>query len=164
MTLIERGSADIYTAKDMSSLSREDIDKHLGIIRPLKSQEKGALPPSSPKRQTQPGAPHSEYGHYACTIAEGCLMGIEGLRAKAGLPDAWKWEGGDKGGALPPFTAAATEPVSSTAFTVEVFENLFGPCAEALKEGAQKRAGANAEEKQVRPLPSLLSGLVLCSP
>ena len=126
--LIERGSAHIYTSKDLSSQTKDDIDKYLGIIRPLKSQASAA-----PSGVATPNAsPNAELGFFACTIGEGCLLGIEGLRAKAGLPDAWKWQT-DAGGAIPPFSAVAMEPLSCSTFTVEVFENLFGPCDEAFK-------------------------------
>ena len=152
--LIERGTANVYTSKDMSNLSKEEVDKQLGIIRPLKSQEKGTstpVPPASPKAA---GA-HPEMGFFSCTIGEGCLVGIEGLRAKAGMPDAWKWQsdGAGKMGAIPPFSASVLEPTTCSCFTVEVFENLFGPCAEALREGSDKngrRSGAVDESIKVR--------------
>ena len=179
--LIERGIGHVFTSKDMSTLSREDIDKQLGIIRPLRNAVdpirqgsfEGLLPAAGVASDT---------GFYACTVGEGCLLGIDALRAKAKLPDAWKWQADDAGneasiaisypfsrytrehhlvsshtpfhypppplthpfhhheqtgkeGAISPFSVSAAEPLSCSIFTVEVFENLFGPCAEALKSG-----------------------------
>ena len=140
--LMERGSAFIYTTSDLSSMSREDIDKQLGIIRPPKGVDAaGAASPLPAKAPPAPGT-QGEHGFYACTVGEGCLLGINALRAKAKLPEAWKWQAdaGGKTGAISPCTIMAKEPITCSSFTVEVFENLFGPCEEALKVGAEKGA------------------------
>ena len=93
--LIERGVGHVYTSKDMSAASKEEIDKQLGIIRPLRNAEtarqgsfEGLLPAAGVA---------SDLGFYACTVGEGCLLGIDALRAKAKLPDAWKWQTDDAG-------------------------------------------------------------------
>jgi CRP-like cAMP-binding protein len=47
--IVEKGTAHVYTSKDLSDLSKDDIDKHLGIIRPRSSK--------SPKSEDQLSPP-----------------------------------------------------------------------------------------------------------
>ena len=93
--LIERGIGHVYTSKDLSSMSKEDIDKQLGIIRPIRNgetQKQGSFSGTLPTSGVA-----TESGFYACTVGEGCLLGIDALRAKAKFPDAWKWQTDDSG-------------------------------------------------------------------
>lgn len=75
-------------------------------------------------------------GFFACSVGEGCLLGIEALRSKAGLPDSWKWEENvTKNGAISPFTIIAADEMQGNVFTIDVFENLFGSVKAALQSG-----------------------------
>jgi CRP-like cAMP-binding protein len=51
--IVEKGIANVYTSKDLSNLTKDNIDKHLGIIRPRsrssKSEDQLSLPVPSNK-------------------------------------------------------------------------------------------------------------------
>lgn len=74
-------------------------------------------------------------------LHEGCLIGVNAIRGKAGLKDSiWKW---DKG-AVCPFTARAETRMTCSIFTIDVFERLFGDIAEVLSGRERYVSGPGA--------------------
>jgi len=87
--------------------------------------------------------------YYACDVYEGCILGLGALRGRAGMSDSWRWvtneemvrkglikEGSLSEGAETPFTVVANSKLTVQTFTVDVFENLFGPISTALQPSA----------------------------
>jgi len=177
VVLIESGHAQIYTSEDMSNMSGPEIDMTLGIIRP-KSKRKSvakmdeaqlqrfmdeqdaedadgsAAPTNAVKSDETPS------GFLACEVYEGCILGMPGLRGKAGMPKAWAWttcpdgvmSTGSAGseckiteGAEAGYSCFSGSKMECIDFTIEVFERLFGSAAKALKVDK----GDKAEEKSV---------------
>eukprot|EP01035_Chromulina_nebulosa_P017321 gene17321-22862_t len=88
--LIERGSASVYTTKDLSNCSKEEIDKSLCIFRPRNMSESLTTRPTE-KFRTGSISVDISLGNYVCDVGPGCLLGIAALRSKAGFIDGWKW-------------------------------------------------------------------------
>jgi len=148
--IIERGSAKIYTPVDLSKNSADEIDSILGIFRPRiemlntslsMSSSKAALespPPIMPKVQLPDG-------YYACEVSEGCILGTGILRGKAGIKEnSWKWT---DDGAECPLTMITQENSSILSFTVDIFENLFGPVEGVLLRKSSVQTSPLKEEK-----------------
>lgn len=125
--LIEKGLAKVYVSKDPKGVVVEQVDNMLGITRPqgpsgAQSAGVSNRPNTAPK---QPG------GYFACDITTGCLLGIGILCGKANLAESWKWIGPQ--GAESPCTVIAQNDMTCLSFTVDVFENLFGPVDKVLQ-------------------------------
>ena len=81
---------------------------------------------------------------FLCTeVSEGCILGIGALRGRAGIPNAWRWvDRADMAAhgisdvnvemAEVPFTVEATTNMECATFSVQTFEQLFGPLSKAF--------------------------------
>ena len=119
--VIEKGQVGVYASAEIEAMSPQEVDKALGIVRSRNTPQyfKGKSP-------TSPEIP----GKHVCDLGVGCILGIDILRSKAGLPSTWKWTGNS---AVVPFTAVATTDLHCLIFTVEVFERLFGSVVKVFK-------------------------------
>ena len=147
--LVESGSFKILTKADLSGLTKQEIDKKLGIVRPKgKRHSVGKMSASELTHfiETKGEFEHKDDGKEAEVVEvhetkdggfdsvdlyAGCIVGISILKGKAGMQDAWTFvdnPSGDSGGVCP-YTAKCTEEAQVLSFTVEVFERLFGPAA-----------------------------------
>lgn len=123
--VIENGKGKVYTNRDVSGKSKEEIVKSLGIIL-------GPNPP--PPDDTEPDA---SLGTYVCDVYQGCFIGNDILLAKAGTDTAWEWLGPVDGqssfsGTRSPITLAVSARITGLTFTVDMFENHFGPLNKLL--------------------------------
>ena len=155
VVLIESGKTLIGSTHELAGLSLQDRDKLLGITRPkhlrksmqdldaekfaeefknLNTSEE-SLDPADVMVETSDGS----YEAY-----HGCLIGMSGLRAKAGLESgAWKWTHGSEG-AVPPLTVTAEGPVVALIFNWKVFDTLFGP--DRLSRSETKRQSLEGDK------------------
>ena len=119
--IIEKGHVGIYASEEIDALPPHEVDKALGIVRSRNTPQffKG-------KSLASAGIP----GRHVCDLGVGCILGIDILRSKAGLPSSWRWTGN---GAVGPLTAVATTDLHCLVFTVEVFERLFGSVFKIFK-------------------------------
>lgn len=168
VVLIEKGHAKISSTQSFEKgTNKKEIDKALGIFRPREGKRRsvdnmntGQLQQyltnlnDSVEQNEEDGtagvpveAPYEDGIEALVEVYEGCMVGIAGLRGKASLDKGWKWlSGGPNGdGAEPPMTMTASTKMTCLTFTVEVFENLFGPVEQALQK-ASKKAATHAEE------------------
>jgi hypothetical protein len=163
--LIEKGRAAIASSKVQGKLTRNEIDKTMGILRPREGKRRSVefMNATELKKylensnDIQPeeadggkGEKEKLKADVVCEVYDGCMLGIPSLRGKANLPDGWKWiKNGKQEGAESPFTMIAATHMNCLVFTVEVFENLFGPAEKVIKSqaNAAKKGGAAAEEK-----------------
>ena len=149
ISLIEKGSAKIYTPVDLSSKTSDEIDAYLGVIRPRQdtltlsaSRSTLDIPP--------PGESYNEKsilpdGYYACDVSEGCILGIGILKAKAGMnEDKWIWK--DTDAECPITMMVQSESADIVSFTVDTFENLFGPTESVLLRKPSLQAPTTKEE------------------
>jgi CRP-like cAMP-binding protein len=161
IVLIEKGHAAIASSKVQGpKIPKNEVDKILGILRPREGKRRSVefmnanelrkylenSNDSAPFDAEDAGFEKSKMktAEVACEVYEGCMLGIGSLRGKANLPDGWKWvKKGNKEGAESPLTMVAASNMSCLVFTVEVFENLFGPAEKAVK----KPAGEGKKEK-----------------
>lgn len=163
--LIEKGHAAIASSKVTEKLSRNEIDKMLGVLRPREGKRRSVefmnaselrkylensndiLPvdDNNATIENHSADKLDKKFEAACETYEGCMVGIGALRGRANLPDGWKWvKRGKSEGAESPLTMVAASPMICLIFTVEVFENLFGPAEKAIKSQASSK---KAEEK-----------------
>lgn len=162
--LIEKGHAAIASSKVVEKLPRNEIDKVLGILRPREGKRRSVefmnaselrkylensndtMPEDHvPNSNGSAGDKGDKKLEAACEAYEGCMVGIGALRGRANLPDGWKWvKRGKSEGGESPLTMIAASPMICLIFTVEVFENLFGPAEKAIKSQASAK---KAEEK-----------------
>jgi CRP-like cAMP-binding protein len=163
--LIEKGRAAIASSKVQGKLTRNEIDKAMGILRPREGKRRSVefMNATELKKylensnDIQPeeadggkGEKEKLKADVVCEVYDGCMLGIPSLRGKANLPDGWKWiKNGKQEGAESPFTMIAATHMNCLVFTVEVFENLFGAAEKVIKSqaNAAKKGGAPAEEK-----------------
>lgn len=157
--LIEKGHAVIASTKIPSKTPRNEVDKILSILRPREGKRRSVefMNASELRKYLENSndiTPIDEAGNkiendkmkldVAAEVYEGCMLGIGSLRGKANLPDGWKWiKKGKQDGAESPLTMVAATTMTCLVFTVEVFENLFGPAEKAIKTtqtGAKKPA------------------------
>lgn len=144
--IIERGSANIYTPVDLSDKSADEIDSLLGIFRArtemsnsLSKNSIDSLPPVESATGPLPD------GYFACEVTEGCILGRGILRGKAGIKEnSWKWT---DDGAECPLTMMPQENSSILSFTVDIFENLFGPVEGVLLRKSIVQPSPIKEEK-----------------
>ncbi len=159
--LIEKGHASISSSKVNVSATRNEIDRALGILRPREGKRRSVefMNASELKKYLQNSndiAPIEEKELVperkkvdACEIYEGCMVGIGALRGRANLPDAWKWvKNGKNEGAESPLTMYASSPMTCLVFSVEVFENLFGPAEKAIKSQANVKKSGGDEQAE----------------
>eukprot|EP01031_Cornospumella_fuschlensis_P005900 gene5900-7326_t len=135
-------------------MTRNEIDKALGILRPREGKRRSVDYMSATelgkflanKDDTVTEDVDEKKIDSQCEVYEGCLVGIGALRAKANMADGWKWmKQGKTEGAECPLSMVAMTPMSCLMFTVELFENLYGPAEKAIKSSALKK-GPNGEE------------------
>ena len=145
VVLIESGRARVTTHERVSLMDPVERDKHLSIIRP-KSHRRSVLDldPSEFAIQFRQLTDDKAVDADSITIemptndyevSTGCLLGIDGLRVKAGLenPGGWKLDPSTKS-TLAPFTVTAVGNVEALCFSHKVFENLFGANALTLSK------------------------------
>ena len=135
VVLIESGRATVQTSIETSGLDSLERDKLLGIVRPkVHTRNLADLDASEFADQFQrlnddsaldAGSISVDMGDLE--LSAGCLLGINGLRAKAGLDTsgAWKWDANAKT-TISPLTVTADGTVEALVFSRKVFENLFG--------------------------------------
>jgi len=164
--LIEEGHCSI-SIKGESAKANADykaIDKKLNILRPMgskkrmsfdhmnNSQLKSFLRDNNTDTILISGENESNSISHppntVCEVSEGCIIGIGGLRGKAQMTNetCWKWMKHDKvEGAISPLTMVALTSLTCSVFTVEIFENLFGPIVEVLKKYGSKNVVGEME-------------------
>lgn len=161
--LIEKGHAAIASTKINGKVPRNEIDKTLGILRPREGKRRSVefmsatelrkyLENSNDIQPIDEEDKEKNKPEVACEVYEGCMLGICSLRGKANLPDGWKWvKKGNKEGSESPLTMVAASNMSCLVFTVEVFENLFGPAEKAIKTqaGAKKAIDEKPAHKEL---------------
>jgi tRNA A-37 threonylcarbamoyl transferase component Bud32 len=140
--LVEKGSAVIELPACMDGLTAQEIDSHLGIIRPVGYRRKSVSAMSiaelyeymnggeGSEGQNEDGPTPNNDG--TCIVHEGCLLGVAALRAKATTSDFGLWKWVQPGGAQSPVTVRALDIMQCSVFTVELFERLYGPACEVL--------------------------------
>lgn len=172
--LIEKGNCSITSKLEgINNEDRKNIDKKFNILRPLEGKRRSVGQMTALQlnkflaNETSDTIPEGEEvtsvdqlllnikppESTLCEVYEGCMIGTGGLRGKALLPDCWKWIKDDKEeGAVSPLTMTAISPVTGLVFTVDVFENLFGPIAVVLKQYGTKHIDKEIEkpEKQTK--------------
>jgi serine/threonine protein kinase/CRP-like cAMP-binding protein len=159
--LIERGHAAVASSTLPNGATRNEVDKALGILRPREGKRRSVDFMSAQELGKYLENSNDTYAEEAvdekiekkletlCEVYEGCMVGIGALRGRAKLDNAWKWVTREKKeGAESPLTLVATSQMNCLVFSVEVFENLFGPAEKAIKShGARK--GSVVDEKPV---------------
>jgi len=166
--LIEKGVGNVYSSKLSPTDSKQQVDKTLGILRPREGKRKsvasmtvGELGDYLQNQNEIAGDVNSvktadvkaaeEKNPPVCEIYDGCIIGLGALRGKAKMPDSWLWKSDSKfpnGAAESPLTLIAQTPITCLSFTVDVFENLFGPVEKVLLPGiipAQAKSQSKAE-------------------
>ena len=145
--LIEKGHGYVTTTnKDITSDDAADeIDKELGILRPAKGKRKSVESMSVEQLGdylSKKGGDTADIVEKSvhinkfkeqnlCEVYEGCIIGIGLLRGKAKMSLGWEWKAEAAGG-LPPLTIVAGCDMNCLSFTVDVYENLFGPVTKTL--------------------------------
>mmetsp|Transcript_7801 Transcript_7801/g.8272 ORF Transcript_7801/g.8272 Transcript_7801/m.8272 type:complete len:775 (-) Transcript_7801:268-2592(-) len=150
--LIEKGTALIDLPPHLRGQSQNSIYQQLGIIRP-KDRRKSVSIMSTDELYTfmnrsannannqndnTPAVQHQSDD--TLLLYEGCLIGIAILRSRASQKDSglWKWvkvEHEDEmlaGGVQCPVQVQALDNIQCSIFTVDLFERLYGPCAEII--------------------------------
>ncbi|RYG67110.1 cyclic nucleotide-binding domain-containing protein, partial [archaeon] len=97
--LIEKGHAAITSSKVTDKMTRNEIDKTLGILRPREGKRRSVDYMSATelgkflanKEDTVTEDVDEKKIDSQCEVYEGCLVGIAALRAKANMADGWKW-------------------------------------------------------------------------
>lgn len=146
--LIEKGHAAVSCEgkPGLKGIARQKIDKELDLMRPREGKRRSVDMMSAKElgkflsnhqddaihdSTEQPPHPHADA---LCEVYEGCIVGTGSLRGKANMPTAWTWSKDGKGeGATSPITLTALSSMTCLTFTVDVFENLFGPVEKVLK-------------------------------
>jgi hypothetical protein len=133
--LIDSGKANVSTTLDIAGMDMSEKDKFLGIVKPRHATKNiadmsAAEFASQMKADDDDLAPSDialELPEGAYEVYDGCLLGINGMRAKAGLDTAgaWKWDESELSTAVP-FTVVAKGEVDALMFSRKVFETLFG--------------------------------------
>lgn len=159
--IIEKGHAAITSSKLNDKMTRNEIDKTLGILRPrdgkrrsvefMNATELGKYLRNNNDVVTEETASEKEKDEKQvdsqAEVYEGCIVGMGALRAKANMADAWKWvKQGKTEGAECPLSMVAVTHMSCLMFTVELFENLYGPAEKAIKQQAGAKSNNAAEE------------------
>lgn len=157
--LVEGGVGLVYSSK-VNTDTKAEIDKTLGILRPREGKRKSVanmtmgelgqylqnyneIPTVPDKQETPP----EEKTPHLCEIYDGCIIGLGALRGKVNMPGSWTWKTDSKfpnGAGVSPLTLIAQKPMTCLSFTVEVFENLFGPVEKVLLPGMGAQKGVSA--------------------
>ena len=155
IVLIEKGHGCVTSvSKNLPGAPVKQIDKELNILRPregkrrsvdmmnasqldkfLSTNDDTALDASGVHdHDGEEAAPVPPPPESLCEVYEGCIIGIGSLRGKANMSNCWKWvkNGKAEGGISPLTLTAMGGPMSVLIFTVDVFENLFGPAEKVL--------------------------------
>lgn len=143
--IIEKGHAAITSSKVTEKLTRNEIDKTLAIMRPrdgkrrsvefMNATELGKYLSNNNDMIDGDGGVDAQKIDSQVDVYEGCIVGMGALRAKANIAEGWKWvRQGKSEGAECPLSMVATSHMSCLTFTVELFENLFGPAEKAIKQ------------------------------
>lgn len=160
--LIENGHCSISIKDNNNSTKASEvdykvIDKKLNILRPMGSKKRMSFDHMNNSQlksflrdnnsdtvliasENEPNS-ISHPPNTVCEVSEGCIVGIGALRGKAQMTNetCWKWMKHDKvEGAISPLTMTALTPITCSVFSVEIFENLFGPIVEVLKKYGSK--------------------------
>lgn len=164
--LVEKGEVVISLPPEFALRSMEEIDKILGVFRPVTYADRRVSTKGMSKMQLDAfiaknpdmsgeGKPSEVAGVLpgVYSVYEGCFIGMGPLFAKAGKTDIvqWRWttqqvNGKNVGGAISPVTATAKGDVLASYFTVDTFERLFGPATDVFTPGAT-RAGGNGKAR-----------------
>jgi cGMP-dependent protein kinase len=176
--LIEKGTASVYMGTDPKSVKDQEFDDVLSITRPRASSS--VARPSDPPKMVQKlskskiasNPTDAPDGYFISEVNEGCLLGVGILRGKAQMNDSWRWVSEDemvalgypsksKDAAVAPCSVVAACDMQCLTFTVDVFENLFGPVSKVLQPKVaslerQKSANARASDSIVSAQMSLL--------
>lgn len=161
--LIEKGTASVACSKIPATTVRNEVDKTLNILRPREGKRRSVefMNANELKKYLQNSNDIVSEGEKQeekkietlCEVYDGCMVGIGALRGRANLDHAWKWvKNGKQEGAESPLSLYALTTMSCLVFSVEVFENLFGPAEKAIKSQANPKKGAPAADE--KPLPS----------
>ena len=171
IVLIEKGHAAVTSASASKTLAPGSnvkiVDKELGIYRPREGKRRSVDTMNvhqlnkflAGKTGNADDSMHDGEEEVApttvappetlCEVYEGCIIGTGSLRGKAGMKDCWKWskEGKTEGG-VSPLTIKAMGAMTILVFTVDVFENLFGPVEKVLHAQDQSKKLAKTEEEK----------------
>lgn len=169
IVLIEKGHASVTsTMKNLAGAAQKMIDKELNILRPREGKRRSvdmmsaaqlgkflsnptADVDNSIHGEDEVTAPHPPPPETLCEVYEGCIIGIGSLRGKANMPNCWTWsKGGKTEGGVSPLTLTAMGPMTVLVFTVDVFENLFGPAEKVLHAHDASKKIVKAEEEKPR--------------
>lgn len=157
--IIEKGHAAITSSKIVDKMTRNEIDKTLGILRPrdgkrrsvefMNAAELGKYLRNNNDVIAEEGSeePEPTKIESQCDVYEGCIVGMGALRGRANIADGWKWtKNGKVEGAECPLSMVAVTHMSCLMFTVELFENLYGPAEKAIKQQAgSKKSGEDSK-------------------
>lgn len=162
--LIERGHAAVATSKLPNGSPRNEVDKTLGILRPregkrrsvefMNARELGKYLENNNDivNEDVTDETHKEKFETLCEVYEGCMVGIGALRGRANMPDAWQWvKNGKSEGAVSPLSLVAMSQMNCLVFSVEVFENLFGPAEKVIKTHG-RRASIHDDKPVVKEM------------
>lgn len=172
IVLIEKGHASVSSkSKNLPEAGIKMIDKELNILRPREGKRKSVDTMSAAQlgkflttnhnddnslhAGEEEAAPHAAPANTLCEVYEGCIIGIGSLRGKANMSNCWKWtKDGKTEGGMSPLTLTAMGPMSVLVFTVDVFENLFGPADKILHahESSKKQAPEHDEKPKVKEM------------
>jgi CRP-like cAMP-binding protein len=138
----KRKSVDMMNAAQLNRFMSRDEGDH-GSPHDTDPEEPAAAPPAPPSAES------------LCEVYEGCIIGTGSLRGKAQLSNCWNWTKDPKskaeGGMCPLTLTAIGGTMSILVFTVEVFENLFGPVEKVLHAHDSSRKNLRAVEDDTKP-------------
>ena len=172
--LIEEGTVTIKVPNSMQHLSQDEIERAVGIYRPLQHYETTKSGKERAALDADPLAPGAsrdgegddvttdefvdEQGDVyikSFTIGEGCVMGMHILLGKIGSARGWVWidakvDGKPYVGGMPPVTAVAAEGDVKTAFfTVYRFERIFGSAEQFYEAYFEVAMREHAEQEML---------------
>jgi cGMP-dependent protein kinase len=174
--LIEKGNAAVYMASDPKNMKDSALDDMLSITRPrggsnsiINSNAKIVKKPSAKTESKKIGDSSNQTdvpdGYFISEVSEGCLLGVGILRGKAQMNDSWRWVSEEemvslgypsksKDAAVAPCSVVAACDMQCLTFTVDVFENLFGPVSKVLQP---KVASLERTRSTIRASDSVIS-------
>ena len=161
--LIEKGHGAVTSNNKAITpgLQVKMIDKELNIYRPREGKRRSVDMMNAHQLGNFLAGKHDEAHHEevastatappetVCEVYEGCIIGIGSLRGKANMGNCWTWnKNGKSEGGVSPLTLKAMGAMTVLVFTVDVFENLFGPADKILQgQGSTKKMIKTEEEK-----------------
>jgi serine/threonine protein kinase/CRP-like cAMP-binding protein len=169
--LIEEGTVTIKVPNSMQHLSQDEIERAVGIYRPLEhyemtksGREHDAVAPGTGRRGGggSDDLPADEFVDdqgdvytKSFTIGEGCVIGMHILLGKIGSARGWVWidakvDGKPYVGGMPPVTAVAADGDVKTAFfTVYRFERIFGSAEQFYEAYFEVAMREHAEQEML---------------